>query len=48
VVKFDLQFDVGYSASCKICFVATDDIKAELQYMKTIGKSLWCEGLEKE
>lgn len=43
VVKFDLQFDVSYSASHKVCCIGTDDIKAELQCLKSTGKSLWCE-----
>ena len=46
VISFDLQFDVGYfvASSRKICFVDTDDIKAELIRLRSNGRSLWCEG----
>ena len=49
VVKFDLQFDVGYCCgSRKICFGDSDDMKAELNRLNISGKSLWCEGLQEK
>ena len=45
VVKFNLQFDVGYfSGTHKICFVENDSIGTELKCLHEKGKSLWCDG----
>ena len=33
-------------AAKKICFVETDNIKAELIYIRDGGRQLWCDGKE--